>query len=100
MVREKFQTITSRFASYQAQWLNVHGDFPHCLADFHRLGALSRHQDPRDAHHPADGSGLAEDHRFDLRRFEVGRKREAVRTSANDGDLASIIPSAHDVSVP
>ena len=28
MVREKFQTITSRFASYQAQWLNVHGDFP------------------------------------------------------------------------
>src|SRR3974390_1238182 len=27
-VREKFQTITSRFASYQAQWLNVHGDFP------------------------------------------------------------------------
>src|SRR5262249_46720878 len=28
VVREKFQTITSRFASYQAQWLNVHGDFP------------------------------------------------------------------------
>src|SRR5437660_4656981 len=27
-VREKFQTITSRFASYQAQWLNVHVDFP------------------------------------------------------------------------
>src|SRR5215467_9856870 len=27
-VRERFQTITSRFASYQAQWLNVHGDFP------------------------------------------------------------------------
>ena len=27
-VREKFQAITSRFASYQAQWLNVHVDFP------------------------------------------------------------------------
>jgi hypothetical protein len=27
-VRERFQTITSRFASYQAQWLNVHVDFP------------------------------------------------------------------------
>src|SRR5208337_4058515 len=27
-VREKFQTITSHFASFQAQWLNVHVDFP------------------------------------------------------------------------
>jgi hypothetical protein len=27
-VREKFQTITSRFASFQAHWLNVHVDFP------------------------------------------------------------------------
>src|ERR1700680_4474750 len=27
-VREKFQNITSRFATYQAQWLNVHVDFP------------------------------------------------------------------------
>ena len=27
-VRQKFQTIISRFASFQAQWLNVHGDFP------------------------------------------------------------------------
>jgi hypothetical protein len=27
-VREKFQHITSRFATYQAQWLNVHVDFP------------------------------------------------------------------------
>src|ERR1700758_4878830 len=27
-VRETFQTITNRFASYQAQWLNVHVDFP------------------------------------------------------------------------
>jgi hypothetical protein len=26
-VREKFQAITDRFASYQAQWLNVHVDF-------------------------------------------------------------------------
>jgi hypothetical protein len=27
-VREKFQTITSHFASFQAQWLNIHVDFP------------------------------------------------------------------------
>jgi hypothetical protein len=27
-VREKFQTITDRFADFQAQWLNVHVDFP------------------------------------------------------------------------
>jgi hypothetical protein len=27
-VRERFQTITARFAGYQAQWLNVHVDFP------------------------------------------------------------------------
>jgi len=27
-VRQMFQTITSRFAGYQAQWLNVHVDFP------------------------------------------------------------------------
>src|SRR5246500_4927964 len=27
-VRQRFQTITARFASYQAQWLNVHVDFP------------------------------------------------------------------------
>jgi hypothetical protein len=27
-VREKFQVITSRFAGFQAQWLNVHVDFP------------------------------------------------------------------------
>jgi hypothetical protein len=27
-VREKFQTITSGFATFQAQWLNVHVDFP------------------------------------------------------------------------
>jgi hypothetical protein len=27
-VREKFQTITDRFAGLQAQWLNVHVDFP------------------------------------------------------------------------
>ena len=49
-VREKFQTITSRFASYQAQWLNVHVDFStaaaHRAADHQRLGALSRHQGP------------------------------------------------------
>jgi hypothetical protein len=27
-VREKFQTVTDRFAACQAQWLNVHVDFP------------------------------------------------------------------------
>jgi hypothetical protein len=27
-VRQTFQTITGRFAGYQAQWLNVHVDFP------------------------------------------------------------------------
>jgi hypothetical protein len=27
-VRERFQAITSRFAGFQAQWLNVHVDFP------------------------------------------------------------------------
>src|SRR5437899_7685431 len=27
-VREKLQAITSRFASFQAHWLNVHVDFP------------------------------------------------------------------------
>jgi hypothetical protein len=27
-VRQKFQTIIGRFASFQAQWLNVHVDFP------------------------------------------------------------------------
>ena len=27
-VRERFQDITSRFAGFQAQWLNVHVDFP------------------------------------------------------------------------
>jgi hypothetical protein len=26
--RLSFQTITSRFAGFQAQWLNVHVDFP------------------------------------------------------------------------
>jgi hypothetical protein len=27
-VRERFQTIAGRFAAFQAQWLNVHVDFP------------------------------------------------------------------------
>jgi len=27
-VRERFQDITDRFAGFQAQWLNVHADFP------------------------------------------------------------------------
>jgi len=27
-VRQKFQTITASFAGFQAQWLNVHADFP------------------------------------------------------------------------
>jgi hypothetical protein len=27
-VRQRFKTIISRFAGFQAQWLNVHTDFP------------------------------------------------------------------------
>ena len=27
-VRERFQTITARFAGFQAQWLNIHVEFP------------------------------------------------------------------------
>jgi hypothetical protein len=27
-IRQRFQTITDRFAAFQAQWLNVHVDFP------------------------------------------------------------------------
>jgi hypothetical protein len=27
-VRERFQTITARFAGFQALWLNIHVDFP------------------------------------------------------------------------
>jgi hypothetical protein len=27
-VRQRFQTVTARFAGFQAQWLNVHVDFP------------------------------------------------------------------------
>jgi hypothetical protein len=38
-------------------------------ADHHRLGALSRHQDPRDPHHQADGSSLV--------------RRQAARTRWN-----------------
>jgi hypothetical protein len=33
-VREKLQAITSRFASFQAQWLNVHVDFPLLQIEF------------------------------------------------------------------
>jgi hypothetical protein len=59
-VREKFQAITNRFAGFQAQWLNVHAASAAPRAPDHkRLSALSRHQDPRDARHPADGSPLA-----------------------------------------
>jgi hypothetical protein len=62
-VREKCQTITSRFAGFQAQWLNVHVDFP--LLQRIALpitGALSRHQDPRDPYHPPDGGSPARWH--------------------------------------
>jgi hypothetical protein len=42
----------------------VHVDFPllqlHCSTNHHRLGALSRHQDPRDPRHQADGGPLAQ----------------------------------------
>jgi hypothetical protein len=61
-VRQRFQTITARFAGYQAQWLNVHIDFPCSNAGpaYHRrCGSLSRHQDPRAPPHPPPGSPLA-----------------------------------------
>ena len=57
-VRERFQVITSRFAGFQAQWLNVHVDFPllqRLALPYHRqLGSLSRYQDPR--HHASSVS--------------------------------------------
>jgi len=51
-VRQRFQTITARFAGFQAQWLNVpRSDFPLlqrlALPIIHRRGPPSRHQDPR-----------------------------------------------------
>src|SRR6267378_3281188 len=54
-VRQRFQTITARFAGFQAQWLN-----PRRLsaaaaprpADHHWRGPLSRDQDPQPARHP------------------------------------------------
>jgi len=62
-VRATFQAITDRFAGFQAQWLNVHVDFPllaaHRLADRHRRGALSGNQNPRRARHPPARSAVA-----------------------------------------
>ena len=62
-VRKRFQTITDRFAAFQAQCLNVHVDFPLlqrlALPDHHRFGPLSRHQDPRHSDHPAPGGAPA-----------------------------------------
>jgi hypothetical protein len=49
-VRTRFQTITDRFAGFQAQCLNVHVDFPLlqrlALPPHPRFGPLSRNQDP------------------------------------------------------
>src|SRR5215472_18072970 len=41
-IRERSQTITGRFAAFQAQWLNVHVDFPllHRLALPVTVGAV------------------------------------------------------------
>jgi hypothetical protein len=47
-VRQRFQTITARFAGFQAQWLSVRLALPITV----RCGSLSRHQDPRHPHHP------------------------------------------------
>jgi hypothetical protein len=45
-IRERFQTITARFGGFQAQWLNVHVDFPLLQrprpAHHRRCGALPR----------------------------------------------------------
>ena len=38
-VRQRFQTITDRFAGFQAQWLNVHVDFP-LLQRLRGIGAV------------------------------------------------------------
>jgi hypothetical protein len=58
-VRTRFQTITDRFASFQAQCLNVHVDFPllqRLALPITGLGPLSRNQDPRHPHYPLTGS--------------------------------------------
>ena len=50
-MRERFQDITGRFASFQAQWLNVHVDFPLLQRIALPVGAVRypgiRIQDPR-----------------------------------------------------
>jgi len=64
-VRERFQTITDRFAAFQAQWLNVHVDFPllqRLAFPVTRRGPLSRDQDPRRTPHPPSRSPLARRH--------------------------------------
>src|SRR5262245_41619233 len=64
-IRERFQTITGRFAAFQAQWLNVHVDFPApapCPPGHRRRGPLSRHQDPRPPSHPPPRGPLARRH--------------------------------------
>ena len=72
-VRTLFQTITNRVASFQAQCLNVHVDFLLAAAPgparYHRLGSLSRNQDPRHPHHPlARGFCCTAGHRWRLDR--------------------------------
>src|ERR1700674_437982 len=64
-VREKFQTITSHRllpGAVAQRSRRLSAAAAHRPADHHRLGALSRHQDPRDPHHQADGSSLARRH--------------------------------------
>jgi hypothetical protein len=62
-VRQTFKVITSRFAGFQAQWLNVHVDFPLlqriALPINIGLGPLSRHQNPRQASHSPPRGSLA-----------------------------------------
>ena len=56
-VREKFPAITDRFATFQAQCLNVHVEFPlpaaSRAADHCRRRQVSRHQNPRHSYDPA-----------------------------------------------
>jgi hypothetical protein len=82
-----------------------------CPADHHRLGALSRHQDPGDPHHQADGSSLArrthvggwtakEIHQAILTTFDLSGRRNARRDSSPTikGAITQRAPSLSSMS--
>jgi len=89
-VRQTFQTITSRFAGYQAQWLNVHVDFPllQRIALPITIGSV-RYQNSRRARHPPVRGPAARRHsrrRLDCQANPSGRHhhlpslRQSLRT--------------------